>query len=226
MKYLSILLAVLCLAGCMTDKQKASLKKQADQSVTCETGPDCEAKWGRAKEWIEVNTRWEIQTATDKIIKTYGPYDTSAPALIAHRDPDPQDPTSYNLSLEVLCNNMLGCAPSNLELQAGFAQFINDTIPDDAAGETDSDALGIQLVKGNGTTSESKNGGIFISAVTPNSPAARAGLHVGDQLLKLNGRSVTSLARAHDLLGDTAGGATYPVEISRGASQMIIYVRL
>jgi hypothetical protein len=214
----------------MTDKEKAKLQKEADQDMTCEAGPDCEAKWSRAREWAEVNTRWEIQTADDTIIKTNGPYDTSDPALILRKTPKPDDESEYTLSLEVVCNNFMGCVPNNLQLQAGFAQFIADTIPDDASAATDSAELGIELTKGSGkagdSASESKSSGVFISAVTPGSPAAKAGIRVGDQLLKLNGRNVTSLARAKELLADTAGGATFPIEIARGASQMIVYLRL
>jgi serine protease Do len=58
-------------------------------------------------------------------------------------------------------------------------------------------------------------GGAVVTEVTPNDPAAKAGIKPGDVILKLNGQPVTSANDLRLRVSQTAPGSTVKLEISR-----------
>src|SRR5438132_8161883 len=44
--------------------------EQVPEPVVCRHGPDCDAKWRRAREWVGRHSRWSIREDTDALIVT------------------------------------------------------------------------------------------------------------------------------------------------------------
>jgi serine protease DegS len=66
--------------------------------------------------------------------------------------------------------------------------------------------------------------GVKISAIEPLSPAAIAGLQVGDVLQKINGETLTSVHHALDLIAETAPDTTLQMSIERGGKALTVPV--
>ncbi len=64
---------------------------------------------------------------------------------------------------------------------------------------------------------EEKNGSVRVARVLAGSPAARAGVAAGDQLLKLRGKTVTGLKTAHEAAAAIRRGERVPLTVHRGA---------
>jgi len=62
--------------------------------------------------------------------------------------------------------------------------------------------------------------GALITAITPNSPAARAGLQPGDIVLKFDNKDVVEGRNLTRYVADTPIGKTVPVEFARGARRL------
>lgn len=67
--------------------------------------------------------------------------------------------------------------------------------------------------------------GVLIRNLAPESPAAQAGLKLGDVIVGLAGKSVESIADIHRLLGRDAIGASLEIEILRGGKKLNFLVR-
>jgi hypothetical protein len=65
--------------------------EDAPAPVVCRRGPDCDAKWRAAGEWVRRHSRWPIREDTDVLIATDGPDDTRDPAFVIHRMPSTTD---------------------------------------------------------------------------------------------------------------------------------------
>jgi len=59
--------------------------EEAPESVVCRHGPECDAKWRRAREWVGMHSRWPIREDTDALIATGGPDATRDPAFVIRR---------------------------------------------------------------------------------------------------------------------------------------------
>ena len=213
------------MSGCLTDKQRDKLHETADVPITCDTGADCSAKWKRAKEWIDENSDFEIDRVTDTEIHTASAEGSNSPILNVHKKQDEDGDTV--IVLDATCENMLGCAPPLLQLQAAFTDFINAT-PEDDSALNDAD-LGVVFAppeKGRGKGLKDEGKGLVITAVTPGLPAANAGLQAGDILQRFNGRAVTSAAHVEEMVSATPAGSVLPVQVSRSGGIRVVYLRL
>ena len=79
--------------------------------------------------------------------------------------------------------------------------------------------LGVQITA-------AANGGAQITAITPNSPAASAGLQVGDIIVTVNNQPVATSADAADAIGSVSPGSKVSIEYQRGSSTKTITVTL
>ena len=59
--------------------------EEATEPVVCRHGPECDAKWRRAREWVGMHSRWPIREDTDALVVTDGPDDTRDPAFVIRR---------------------------------------------------------------------------------------------------------------------------------------------
>ena len=71
-----------------------------------------------------------------------------------------------------------------------------------------------------------ENAGVMVSSVEPGSPADKAGLQVGDILVRLNGAPVASVTDLHRLLTRATVGAAVPVQVVRGTELVALTVVL
>lgn len=69
------------------------------------------------------------------------------------------------------------------------------------------------------------NAGVFIEVV-PNSPAARAGLRLGDVIVRYNGTEITDFEQMRELITATGIGGTAELVIRRGTTTLTVRVRL
>ena len=63
--------------------------------------------------------------------------------------------------------------------------------------------------------SSSNEEGILITGVSPNSPAAKAGIQVGDVILKLNNQEGISAREMMQIIANTKPNVTVPVTVLR-----------
>jgi S1-C subfamily serine protease len=68
--------------------------------------------------------------------------------------------------------------------------------------------------------------GVLIASVTPNGPAATAGLKAGDVILQIDNIPVTDVQSLGDALLNKSPGDTVAVTINRGGQQMTVNVTL
>jgi putative serine protease PepD len=68
--------------------------------------------------------------------------------------------------------------------------------------------------------------GLFVQAVVPGGPAAKAGLRMGDVITKINGEPATSTVQLQELMLTMNPGATVQLEYSRGGQSATATVTL
>jgi putative serine protease PepD len=71
-----------------------------------------------------------------------------------------------------------------------------------------------------------QNGGAQITAVTPNSPAASAGLKAGDVIVAIDNQPVATNADAADTIGSLSPGTKVKIKYQRGSSTNTVTVTL
>ena len=59
--------------------------EEAPEPIVCRRGPDCDAKWRRARDWVVAHSRWRIRDDTDALIATEGPDDSRDPTFVVRR---------------------------------------------------------------------------------------------------------------------------------------------
>jgi serine protease Do len=64
--------------------------------------------------------------------------------------------------------------------------------------------------------------GVLVSGVTPDTPAAKAGITRGDVILKINGESMTSSSQLRNVVAAAGRGAKVKLEISRAGKTMTL----
>ena len=223
----ALLILAALTSSCLSDNQKEKLHEVADVPITCDPGPDCEAKWRRAHDWINENSRFEIDRSSDTEIHTASGEGSNSPVLNVRKETNEDGDTV--IVLDASCDNMLGCVPPLLQLQAAFTEYVNAT-PEDDSALNDAD-LGVTFApppKGQGKAGALKEEGkgLLITEVTPGSPAANAGLQAGDTLQRFNGRGVTSAAGVAEMVSATPSGSVLPVQVNRAGGIRVVYLRL
>jgi S1-C subfamily serine protease len=68
--------------------------------------------------------------------------------------------------------------------------------------------------------------GVLITNVTPNGPAAQAGLRTGDVITRIADKEIQNTASLNDMLLNRKSGETVSVQIYRGDQQLTVNVKL
>jgi S1-C subfamily serine protease len=67
--------------------------------------------------------------------------------------------------------------------------------------------------------------GVFVAQVMPNSPAAKAGVQVGDVITEIEGQSVTESDQVQDVVSKSKIGQALQLQVQRGQQKEQIVVR-
>ena len=129
----------------------------------------------------------------------------------------------FNMDGEVIGVNTAIISPTGGSIGIGFA------VPSDTAmnvvdqlrqyGETRRGWLGVKIQTITEDIAETlgvrENAGALVSAVTADSPAAKAGLEAGDVIMKFDGKEVTSMRGLPKIVAQTPIGKAVDVEVLR-----------
>lgn len=134
----------------------------------------------------------------------------------------------FNMNGEVIGVNTAIISPTGGSIGIGFA------VPSDTValvvdqlkqyGVTRRGWLGVKIQTVSDDIAETlgipENSGALISAVTPQSPAATAGIEAGDVILKFDGKDVTSMRGLPKIVAQSTIGKTVDVEVLRKGERM------
>jgi serine protease Do len=134
----------------------------------------------------------------------------------------------FNMAGEVIGVNTAIVSPSGGSVGVGFAapaDLVQGVVSQIIQyGETRRGWLGVRI--GLVTPDAAQRAGLqrprgaLITGITPNSPAARAGLQAGDIILKFDGKDVVEGRNLTRFVADTPINKTVAVEYARGARRM------
>ena len=138
----------------------------------------------------------------------------------------------FNMDGEVIGVNTAIISPSGGSIGIGFA------VPSDTAssvveqlrefGETKRGWLGVKIQSVTDEIAESlavkENSGALVSSVTPEGPAAKAGIEAGDVILRLDSRDVSSMRSLPRLVSRVPVGKTIDVEVMRKGERRTVKV--
>ena len=138
----------------------------------------------------------------------------------------------FNMDGEVIGVNTAIISPTGGSIGIGFA------VPSDTAmvvidqlrqfGETRRGWLGVKIQTITDDIAEAygvkENTGALVASVTPDSPAAKAGIQDGDVILKFDGKDVTSMRGLPRLVAQTPIGKDVDVELLRKGQSMTLKV--
>lgn len=138
----------------------------------------------------------------------------------------------FDLNGEVIGVNTAIVSPTGASVGVGFATPTSIVRPvvDQLLryGETRRGWLGVRLANVTAPLAEragyrGENGAV-VTRVTPNGPAARAGLRTGDIVVRFNGAEVRDSRALTRMVGDSAVGSQVPVEIVREGQRLTLTV--
>jgi serine protease Do len=138
----------------------------------------------------------------------------------------------FNMDGEVIGVNTAIISPTGGSIGIGFA------VPSDAAmavldqlkqfGETRRGWLGVKIQSITDDIAETlgvkENTGALISSVTPDGPAAKAGIEAGDVILKFDGKDVSTVRGLPRIVAQTPIGRTVDVELLRKGQKKLLKV--
>lgn len=93
-----------------------------------------------------------------------------------------------------------------------------------AKSESQGRMMGFRVYLGTIPNYADSNGGLKLDGVHEDSPAAKAGLKVGDKIVKMAGREVKNVYDYTYALGEMKAGQEYEVEIVRGSEKLTLRI--
>jgi hypothetical protein len=91
--------------------------------LVCRDVAECSDWWQRAQVWIARNSAYRIQTATDAVISTFGPFGGKTD-LAFQVTRLPRTDGGAEIHIRAVCDNMFGCHPSQIDAIVAFKQFV------------------------------------------------------------------------------------------------------
>ncbi len=108
------------------DRPEAGLSKPPQ--ITCQAGPDCDAKWARANKWVTESSGLKIQSKAESQIKTVGSREGNSRTLVVTITKNATSkPGIYEISFVGGCPSQLGCVPPIAESRTRFVNFVLGT---------------------------------------------------------------------------------------------------
>lgn len=125
------LLAAAALQAAVSGESEAWIERAASRArplAECRVGPDCDAKWLRAQQWVSENSRFALLRSTDDLILTHGAiYANTDPSIVVVLDPPANG--IRTIRFRAWCGNFFICAPSPRSLRRLFLQALRDATP-------------------------------------------------------------------------------------------------
>lgn len=122
---MATLLTAVMLSGCAA-QQASNLSAEALDPVVCEGTEQCSLYWKRAQLWIATNSRWKIQNATEVVITTYTPTNSSAYfGFQVIREPI-DTKGRERIGIQPICVNIFGCGDLNGTV-VSFKRYVRGT---------------------------------------------------------------------------------------------------
>jgi len=97
------------------------------------------------------------------------------------------------------------------------------------SGKVSRGAIGIQFAREDNPSLLKVYGasnGVFVSQVTPNGPAAKAGVQVSDVILAVNGRNITTGEQLVEMISAAQPGSTVDLKVLRDGKTMTVPVKI
>jgi hypothetical protein len=94
----------------------------------CTGESDCKAKWSAARIWVVKHAEYKIQTASDLLIQTVGPFDYQGD-LAASVTKEPMGAGKYAIKAVIRCGSNEGCMPDAQKSLFDFNQTVNAAHP-------------------------------------------------------------------------------------------------
>ena len=91
-------LSLMVLGGCATAPANATAESRV---ISCTAGSDCDAKWSRAMQWLQKNSSWKVNSATD-MLSTEGEPTTEKPAFEVTKVAL-EDGSGFQISMRAWC---------------------------------------------------------------------------------------------------------------------------
>jgi hypothetical protein len=213
----TIFASLLLLAACAPSGMKPSAEDKAEVSVACDPGQDCQEKWKLARQWVEDNSHFPILRETDDEITTDASSGTLYP-VVTIRKMHQED--SASIEFTAVCENLIGCVPSEDSYQKSFSDYVDDLAPpeEESANTVDIGLIFNEAGKG--------SGGLVVQSVQPGAPAAASGIRAGDRVMKFNGATINTAAKLDDAVKATPEGSMVPLQFSRDGRIYVVYIRL
>jgi hypothetical protein len=125
MRAIVVLAAGMLLASCASSQMQQLLPAQP---IICMSGPDCDAKWGRAALWMTDNSSFKVQVRTETTLQTAGPVPSeTTPAFTVTKVARGEG--RFEITFNGGCGNPYRCVPSIAESRARFVQFVLGEAP-------------------------------------------------------------------------------------------------
>jgi hypothetical protein len=110
------------LAGCATPINP-STRYDAERPLICIDNAECNTYWQRAQVWVSMHSGYKIQTVSDAVIQTYGPFGHKV-ELAYSVSRLPRGDGSAQILIKPSCDNMFGCNPNIYEAVVSFKGFV------------------------------------------------------------------------------------------------------
>lgn len=90
---------------------------------TCRTVAECEVAWAAARQWVEDNAGYQLQTYSSDLMETYVPLGSER-ALAARVSKEPVGNGSYRIIASFSCGSDYGCSLRPDVALRSFDQFV------------------------------------------------------------------------------------------------------